>query len=74
VGAQTVSLLLCVKFELSKDPYLYIMQLERLDNEILVRIPADQDSEKLQEMLDLIRYTDLKVQQPRKRLINSHQK
>jgi len=35
------------------------MQLERLDNEILVRIPAGQDSEKLQEMLDLIRYTEL---------------
>ena len=35
------------------------MQIERLDNEILVRIPIDQDSEKLQEILDLIRYAEL---------------
>ena len=35
------------------------MQVERLDKEILVRIPFDQYSEKLQEMLDLIRYAEL---------------
>lgn len=35
------------------------MRVERLDKEILVRIPLDQDSEKLQEMLDLIRYAEL---------------
>lgn len=34
------------------------MQVERLDNEILVRIPMDQDSEKLQEILDLLRYAE----------------
>jgi len=33
--------------------------VERLENEILVRIPTDQDSDKLQEMLDLIRYAEL---------------
>ncbi|MEQ8338578.1 MAG: hypothetical protein RIA62_14575 [Cyclobacteriaceae bacterium] len=35
------------------------MRVERLDKEILVRIPLTQDSEKLQEILDLIRYAEL---------------
>jgi hypothetical protein len=35
------------------------MKVERTDNEILVRIPSDRDSEKLQEILDLIRYAEL---------------
>lgn len=35
------------------------MQVERLEKEILIRIPKDLDSEKLQEMLDLIRYAEL---------------
>lgn len=38
------------------------MQVERLDGEVLVRIPADKDSDKLQEMLDLIRYAELTSQ------------
>ena len=35
------------------------MQVERLEKEILIRIPKDLDSEKLQEILDLIRYAEL---------------
>lgn len=35
------------------------MQVERLDKEILVRIPTDKDTEKLQEILDLLRYAEL---------------
>lgn len=35
------------------------MKVERTSSEILVRIPADHDSDKLQEILDLIRYAEL---------------
>ncbi len=35
------------------------MRVERTNNEILIRIPSGNDSEKLQEILDLIRYAEL---------------
>lgn len=35
------------------------MQVERLENEIVIRIPVDLDSKKLQNVLNLIRYGEL---------------
>jgi len=35
------------------------MKVERLNNEVLVRIKSEYDSDKLQEILDLIRYAEL---------------
>ncbi len=35
------------------------MRIERLENEILIRIPLTLDSDKLQSILDLIRYGEL---------------
>lgn len=35
------------------------MRIERSSDEILIRIPASLDSEKLQSILDLIRYGEL---------------
>lgn len=35
------------------------MQVERIDKEIIIRLSADQDSERLQNVLDLIRYGEL---------------
>ena len=35
------------------------MQVERLDNEILIRISSNLDSKRLQSILDLIRYGEL---------------
>ncbi len=39
--------------------YIYHMQVERLDKEIVIRIPLEMDSKKLQNVLDLIRYGEL---------------
>lgn len=38
------------------------MQVDRSEKEIVVRIPIDLDSEKLQSVLDLIRYGELTSQ------------
>jgi len=35
------------------------MQIERLDKEIVIRIPRELDSKRLQSVLDLIRYGEL---------------
>lgn len=35
------------------------MRIERTDKEILIRIPANLSSKKLQDILDLLRYSEL---------------
>ncbi|MCV9388382.1 hypothetical protein [Reichenbachiella ulvae] len=40
-------------------PYIYGMQVERSDKEIVVRITENLDSKRLQGILDLIRYGEL---------------
>lgn len=50
----------CVTLEeLVRFKYIYRMQIERLDKEIVIRIPVEMDSKKLQNILDLIRYGEL---------------
>ena len=35
------------------------MQVERINNEIVIRIPSDMDTNRLQEILNLVRYGEL---------------
>ncbi len=35
------------------------MQVERINNEIVIRIPSDMDTNRLQKILNLVRYGEL---------------